>query len=956
MRLTERSAALYVYPDLFGRPVWTAAPFRARVTTTQRSAMELSLADVSGDWPLPDSVAYVGTESHPFVHVTRIRGIDRAGNRIFVAENEIDFSQHNRIYCPHLFVVLPKFQRVADVGGTPTVWKDYDLTPRPLPPKVNVVGPFHARANEAVALQLSWRNMEHGSGGGTVEHSVPDGDVVRDGNRLLVTCQLPGFRYVTVRVTDSAGTGVYHHPLFVATPRYRPFVRGGSLEVGRGWTLEVEVPFPPDESPYIEPYHVVAFVYGDRWWYGFVSGHDVELDYQHRVVRFTVRSSVAELGDVRSHAFSLEDGTRDSWYKLPGMTVARVAHLLLEFHSTFNIVTPVHYDPICDRRLKSNAFHDGSLLNQLTGDLLDDLLATVVQDTNGVAFVRRRPNLLWDRTSVPVSSVECAEVSVERATRVGLVKAGGFAYDTPLLARAPGSTPGYHPGTEERDGLIVEDQTDLNRCAGLILADENAGVVHARLFGDALMHDVLPGECYFNLGGVVTDVTSVRFRPVGSALLMEVEGKELTRVVPGETITVPSPPPPHVPEWPVPPPPEPPPHLGTGIAFVRAAHLVVRTRNVYSRYPYWEVVFNAAQYDGSGSSVADFRYLERGAYVAILVLTTQGNVWYATDAGAVPMHWELLLGRSRLQSLVGTQNIKVYQLMTFVQSADYVGLSLVAYYPDYNHRTYYVYTRDFGRSWNAVVVDAAFFWEREPTAIFNTAGTAQIYMLTSARIFGSATRVYRSENGGASWAYDGATHGPTFPTFKAYKPWQYGTSGRTVYAQLNVFEAEYRLGKSTDGCLTWSERIPSPQQYFPGRHSFEVWTFDPLHVVVALRERNEPHRVKFFVSRDGAATWSSVMDVPIDSVYSYATISVRGNPANRNEWTVLDTTGTSGGEKGKVRLVQTLDGGMTWRSLMGNWYDNPEIVLPDGSGPRYWFGDDYLILPPFTVVTDDDIE
>lgn len=956
MQLQQRQSALYAYPDFFARPVWTTRPFRARITTTQRSAMELQVTDVSGDWPLPDTVAYVGTESNPFLHVTRVRRVDRANAKIFVAENEIDFSQHNWLYCPHLFVVLPKFQRVADVSGTPTVWKDYDLAPQPLPPKVNVTGPYHAAAGESVVLNLSWRNMEHGSSGASVEVSVPGGTATRVGNSLLVTCQLPGFRYVSVYVTDSAGRGAFHFPLFVATPRYRPFVRGGVMEIDRGWTLDVEIPFPPDETPYVEPYHVVAFRYDNRWWFGFVSAHDVDVDYRYRKLYFSVRSSVAELDNLRSHAFSLEDGARDSWYKLPELTVARAAHLLLEFHSTFNLVTPVTYDSICDRRLKSNAFHDGSLLSQLTDDLLRDLLASVIQDTNGAVTVTRRPNLRWDRSNVQVVDVASAEVSVARGTKLGLVKAGGFAYDTPLLSRAPGTTPGYNARTEEREGLIVESQEDLNRCAGLILADENAGDVHASLFGDVALHSVLPGVQFYRFGNVVADVLSVRVRAEGTALLCEVEGKERSVAVAGETIVVPPPPEPYVPQLPTPPEPSPSPFVRTGIALVRARQFVVRSLNVYSYYPYWEIVFNSTLYDGQPDSrVIDFRYVERGGFVAVLVLTNYGNIYWTPDISATPVSWSLLLGRTTLQQLLGTASVEVFNLMTFVHDGNYVGLSAVAHYPDHSKRTYYVYSRNFGGSWNASIVRSGdFVYAHKPVTLFNTAGTEQLYMLTSSGIVATHTRIYRSENGGATWAYDGATRGPTFPTFKSYKPWQYGTGGRIVYSQPNVFNDEYRLAKSTNGCETWTELIPSSSSYWPGQHSFEVWTFDPLHVVCALRSKTPPHSITFFASRDGGSSWSTTTTT-IQSAHSNAPISVRGNPANRDEWTVLDTTPTEGGQRGIVRLVQTLDGGRSWRSLMGNWYDVPGLYIVSGTRTIYWFGEDYLITPPFSVVRESDL-
>ncbi|MEM2478354.1 MAG: hypothetical protein QXF13_05000, partial [Thermoproteota archaeon] len=569
----RRNAFVCTFPDVFGRPTWYVTPFVASVTTTGRSAMTIQVTDATGSWPEPGEIAYLGTESEPFRYITRVRSVDQSAGTIGIAENEIEFGTYaTRIYCPHLYVVLPKFQRVQDVNGTPTVWKDYDLTPMPLPPKVNVRGPFVCSAGEPVVLEVSWFSMEHGATGGTVNVSVPGGTTVLNGGQLTVVCDEPGFRYVTVTVTDSAGTGVYRHPLFVGCPRDRAVVARYEHSEKDGWMLEIEADFPPEETPYIEPFCIGVFVYGSTCWYGFCVSDDSELDYAMRKVRLKLQSSVRMLGLLHSHAFTVEDGQRTSWYYLPSLTVARAAHMLLEFHSTFNTVTPVTYsDDAAGLPIKSNAFHDGTLHAQLTSDLLDDALLSPMQLPDGMVVVRRRPNLMWERGGISVTEVPASEISVERSPKIGLLKAGGFAYGTPLLSRAPGTCPDIWGSVEERDGLIVRSQEDLNKVAGMLYSDANAPVVHARQFGDALPF-VVPGLSYYKLGNVVADITTAAARQYGVVLELEVEGKCRTSPVPGETITIPPAPPPYVPDWPVPPTPEPPLFVPSGLALVRARH------------------------------------------------------------------------------------------------------------------------------------------------------------------------------------------------------------------------------------------------------------------------------------------------------------------------------------------------------------------------------------------------
>ncbi|MEM2446754.1 MAG: hypothetical protein QW734_08865 [Candidatus Bathyarchaeia archaeon] len=370
--------------------------------------------------------------------------------------------------------------------------------------------------------------------------------------------------------------------------------------------------------------------------------------------------------------------------------------------------------------------------------------------------------------------------------------------------------------------------------------------------------------------------------------------------------------------------------------------------NVYSYYPIWEVIFDAREHDGDSQAiVVDFRYVERSGHVAVVALTNRGNVYYTADVSATPVVWYRMLSGGQIVSAYDADTIEAFQLMTLVHNSNYVGLTVVAHRPDYGKVTGYVCTNNWGQSWSYVTVRSDFVYAHKPVSILNTAGTNELILFTSNGIWGTATPVYRSLDAGATWSFVCGTGGPTFPTFKSYKPWQYGIGGQIVYSQLNAFENDLRLGKSLNRGCSWAEKIPNHNQYWPARHGFEVWTFDPQLVVVALRSTTPPHNVLFFRSNDGAESWSLVTNTGIESQYGDASISVRGNPANRDEWTVLDCTW---GEYGPVRLVQTLDGGQTWRSLMGNWYEVPELVIQSGIRTYRWFGEDYLIIPPFKVV------
>lgn len=948
---------LYIYPGITGRTLGCLSPLYARIVTTGRSPMVLQLADVMGDWPFVGSVVYAGTESQPFRYILRVRSVTPGQSSIGVSENEITVPDSaTRVYCPHIIPVLPKLQRVQDVGGTPTIWKDYDIGPQPLPPKVNVTGPFVSDGSP-ILLQVSWRNMEDGATGGTIRAEVPGGTATVTGTTVRVSFSRPGFRYVAISVQDSAGTGWFFHPVFVGVEPRPAFIEGCDLSASSGWVLTAKTHMEPSSPFIVEPIHVCVVRVGDLVWYGFVYDDEIDLDYRRRTVTLRIRSSVSVLERLVSHAFLLEDGARTSWTRVPSLTVTRAAHLLLEFHSTFNSVTPVVYDPVCDTRLKSNAFHEGSVLRQLNEDLLEDLLAVPSQQPSGLVTVLRAPSFIADRNAIRTVTMRPSEVSVSIGPSVGLVKAGGFAYDRPLLSRSPGTTPDIWSGTVERDGLIVSDQEDLNRIAGMVLARENAPRVMFRAFGP--YDGFVPGTAAVRLAGegTVVDVEHARVRHRSGVLIAEYDGRAISWFVPGETITVPEPPPPYVPDYPVPPEPEPPPFFGgTGLALVRARHVVLRTLNVYSYYPIWSVIFDARTADGNESSVVlDFRYVERRTGTYVVVMTT-GGVYTCADVRADPTQWTRILTPSQVAAMVGGTGATLVSLCTLVGDPDYIGLTaMVSGYGWEGHggATVFVFTTNWGRTWEYRVLHSDIgMWLRRPCSVLSVAGTSCIDVAASNGVVTYPTHIYRSMDKGRTWSRISETHGPTFPTFKSYRPWQYGATGQVVYAQLNVFGSPYYLAKSTRGWGEITDVFPHRASYWHAAHSFEVHTYDPNLVVCAFRHKSL-NRVDFFRSTNGGTTWSGPVPVN-DSVYGDFQISVRGNPANRDEWTVLDCASSIAPPDrppNAVRLSQTLDGGQTWRSLMGNMYEIPELRVPAPGGQiNYWTGLDYLILPPFAVV------
>lgn len=948
MRAARLDTTVLMYPSPLGMPS-AAVPFRARIVNTSRGAMELTLENVTGDWPFADEIAYVGTVDHPFLYVTRVRSTNAGNSKIIIAENDFVFDDM-RIYCPHLFTVLPKFQRVQDVNGAPTVWKDYDLGPVALAPKVNVTGPFVAEVGVPATFTVSVINMEHGATGGAISAMTTGGTVNVSGNQLVVTWHSPGFRYLHVNVTDSAGIGRFKHPVFVSVDGRPAVLDSIVLTANRGWEVEVTLSSVArlEDTFFItpEPMGVAVVRVGDDWYYGFYRSCDMERDQYGESLKIKVVSSVQLLDGIRGHAFMLEDASRTSWYTLPGLCLRRAAHLLLEYDCTFNIVTPVVYEhSACELPIKSQAFHEGTVFNQLTSDLLNDAFIIPCQLPGGAVRMVRPPAMQWDRSAIARRTIRLSSIQETRIQKVGLVKAGGFAYDKPLLSRAPGNCPDYWSSTEELNGLICADQQDLNRLSGLYLARANAPEVAARGFmpvGESPM-SAYPGISIFRSGlSDEYDVERVRISARNCVLTAEYSGIRLTPAREGETQTVPTEPEPTPIDWPLPPGPELPPGAGFGVALVRCYGQVRRTRNVYSTYPIWETIFDIdeleSDYDASSRATVDFRYLERGDGVCVLLLT-RNCLWLTSDIGADVVTWQRMLSRERMMALLGAQlHVLPYFLMTMVHSRDHIGMFIAAINPaEVQNVTYYLYTDDFGKSWRRTPLAGVNVYVWHVTGVANTAGTDEILAYLAKNIFGTGTFLVRSTDRGKTWTWH-EDIGGTGIYIKPVKPWQYGVGGQIVYAQYRGFGVDVAAGKSVNGGRSYVSRLPT--RYRSQMRGIEVWTFDPLDVGVVVWD-SDARKPLFCRSRDGMQSWH-FHDLPLDVPETYAYVELHGNPANRQEWTALvaDWPRPSG-----VFIVQTLDGGLTWRSLMGNWYTIEEK----------YSGHDYLIVPPFAVVKNEDV-
>jgi len=913
MRRTLQPSSVVIQP----RVDWD---FIARVASTGRSLMTVSVTDVTGMLPLAGELAYIGTSPrHWDVGMVRIRGA--SGDSLSVSENEIEWSTNLYIWCPRTFAPLPRIQRVADVSGTPTVWKDTDLEPVPLPPKVNIQCSLFSSGD--LSGVVSAYAFEAGASIASMDVACyPDGDVTFSLPSFYIAFPTSGYKIIVAEATDSNGqTGRMVLPVLVnITGSPDVIINEVSWSPSEG--VVVRVSSPLSEPPPLAP----AFIrYGSKEFLLWVLPEEDAIKAGEWRSQLTLLSSVALLDRIVSHAFVLEDGTRDSWYKVPNLTAARALHLLLEFHSTFNLTTPVYYQSArMNLPIKAQSFSEGSVLSQ-ANDLLKDALSCLVQfgvDT----LVVEEPLLLWDRSSVQRYSVTPMEIREKQPSPIGELRAGGFAYDTPYLSRYPGTTPDIWQGKEDVEGLIVSSQEDLNRISGLLYMFKTYPEVNVSIAED--LHELqVPG--LWNVGGYVTGSPQrISARPSGQSFLAEATVKVETPLVAGETIIIPPPPPATPPEWPVPPMPEPPPfYSGEGLAWLLDAGYVYRSSDYYSSYPHWQQVLALGDVNPGGKPFVDFRYVERAGGVSIVVVTEDGEVVYLPDCNAEhvgPANWQTLVSKETLHNLVSSYlgevvnpaNTTVYQLMSLVHKPNYIGLVACFNNPD-THHTFvtYCFSEDWGQTWNfysdpwwRMTVYVRKCWWLE-----NTAGTDELIGMFGTGIFGQSSYLYRSLNRGSTWVRIGPDQGVAEPC-KFRKPWQQGVSGGRMYKTGMPWGSNHhRFAVTNDMGQNWTELAPS---YCGSVASgLECWTYNQNQVAVVLRD-SQIHTFAFFEYLDGRLERKT--DVPNGCKHPYS-LEVYGNPANNREWTVLTQTGLYDADDTSILISNTLDGGLTWLDKTGTY-------------------------------------
>ena len=949
-----RKYRVHIWPA--GNWIQDPMTFRAQVNGSGRSLMSVPVTGITGAFPHDGQVVYIGTAPGKWdVGVLRVRGY--SSGTLYVSENEIEWSPSLYVTAPLLFTVLPRMQTVQDVSGTPIVWKDTDISFNELthlPPKANLSISRHScDVSDVVQVSASGIPMYPGRSIATIVTSViaPGGSYTPAGGgyRLLQN----RLYWVRAHVTDSASiTRWTVQPVFCGTAgQYLAEVERLSGD-NSGWELSLRIPFVwPDTPPEIPPYALCVFSSGDLEFYGWVAEETTNIDWQAQILTTSFFSPLKMLSMLRGLAFIIEDSaTPTSWYNVKNMTVARATHFFLEWHTTLNQVAAVTYGIHAERAVKAQSFNEGDCFRQVYGDLVENACCIFSETPgNGIAVIRPARYLTQpERNALQDTTLECSSVELSTRPTVGLVRGGGFVWDTPLLSRYPGSCPAELSSTIRFDNRIVTGQQELNFLTGMEFSARNGTEIHAVLKSEGI--GLVPGSAWITLDGIRSELDRVEYTFQYGAVVCNVSGLVETNILVGETETVPpepqpdpgSPPPlPPPPTIPPLPPPSPP---GTATARMKAVifwggKYLALCRNIRASTPTWYATeLPSDSYFKAVAVTYDSRRIRLWAIV-YNALHAQDELWYTDNIQA------LLSGNSPTWvEPSGDRGLTVARAITESGSSTINRFESLVVVPGQPHRVLVgfghgatsmgtlammAYTANSGQSWTY------YWWQPHhwytPTAyLFRVPNINQVYIQTTAYVW---TERWRKMDvmGGGIIGYSEALDKTVTVSF--CKAWQTGTAGNVAF-RAGHFYTSTNANPIYCQKMTFSGGQPDIQleTLLTGHNE---WTnhcvglamrYDKPQEMMAIRRNATTKFVDVMFTPDSGQTWlqrSYLTGLDFDlEVQQSPWARLVGWQGNFQEFLIysLHNDVLINQQPTGRRLYYSHDGGLTWYNKMGNFY------------------------------------
>jgi hypothetical protein len=373
---------------------------------------------------------------------------------------------------------------------------------------------------------------------------------------------------------------------------------------------------------------------------GYIKDGSINWDYKAGVVEFDVVSPTEIMKSIQTFSIDVSASTDPAgqaatdpdypsgWTLLLDLDVKRMVYHYLRWHSTVLQVNDIETDGRAQFNFPLDSFSTdrSSLFDGVYTEINSGIIANIVSDRQGKIWLEVEAQAIDNSSGSFATSMVMedhfwmSEPSLEIANvkELSYLEMGGIAYHgaatddfNAYLACAPGEEPGLQGKMEEKQGLALMSQEQLNELVGNIYAWRNSkyprldyylsspfkniDIAPQEILSVNLDEDDTPRKITFSEKPFIPQEASWRYDPEGKTLLQSITLHETTQGFDGDTIIIPDEPPDPVDpdDPPVPPidppwePPVDPDPIVIGKAFV-ATSSEVRTSDDFGDSPTWD--------------------------------------------------------------------------------------------------------------------------------------------------------------------------------------------------------------------------------------------------------------------------------------------------------------------------------------------------------------------------------
>lgn len=302
----------------------------------------------------------------------RVRAVNVGGGTITLAENPIDYQGADVLAVYAVRLPFPRYQRVTSGGD---VYKDFDIVfpgqYASMPPMAHCdPGVIVAALNESVPLDAS--DSEAMAVGATISSYTwtpgTGGVITGSGATVSVAYSTPGFRYLSLMLTDSqATTHTLYIPCWIGfTPLDDVSDARLTWRDGGGLVADLALITPPT---FVQrtPVCVVDLDSSEVLFFGFMHPQKWDYDFERSQLAFTALSTLAYMQELYSYPFLIESvgvGEATEWHEVYSLTLQRAVWFLLYWHSTLPQIGSVAV-PAAARAIAGEKFSAGNIQTQM---------------------------------------------------------------------------------------------------------------------------------------------------------------------------------------------------------------------------------------------------------------------------------------------------------------------------------------------------------------------------------------------------------------------------------------------------------------------------------------------------------------------------------------------------------------------------------------------------------------